>query len=404
MSNPKKNIVEFVTFKDKKFKSRYKNKKIPISELIEAYFDNKVDFKGDVLEFLDGKENFVDYKILTQKHLKFFFTRFIPEVLIHSKKQDERIVREHYDRGNDFFNWFLGERMIYTSGFYRSGDETLETAQDQKMELLSEKMRIKAGDKHLDIGCGWGTLALYFAKNHGTDSTGVTIAQEQKEYGNDQIKTAGQSENARIVRLDYRDIPEKKYNKITCLEMAEHVGVKNFQKFMKQCYRLLEDDGIFYLQIAGLRRGFHPEDLVWGLFMSKYIFSGADASMPLSFVVNHLEKANFEIHSVENIGIHYSATINHWYDNWLSNKEQILKAYGERWFRVWEVFLAWSVQIAAQGSSTCFQIVCNKNLDGFDRTQWFGKHSDLGEHVDSYVEGVKRAPSKRPEPDQPVVH
>jgi hypothetical protein len=105
--------------------------------------------------------------------------------------------------------------------------------------------------------------------------------------------------------------------------------------------------------------------------------------MPLSFDVKRLELAGFEIHSVENIGIHYSQTIQLWYYNWLENKQAILSAYGEWWFRLWEIFLAWSVDIAAQGNSTCFQIVCNKNLEAFNRRRWFGG-VELGERVSDF--------------------
>jgi cyclopropane fatty-acyl-phospholipid synthase-like methyltransferase len=219
-------------------------------------------------------------------------------VVIHSKKQDERIVRDHYDRGNDFFNWFLGPRMIYTSAFFKDRSQDLETGQDQKLDLVCNKLQLKPGESMLDIGCGWGTLALYAARERGADATGVTIAQAGADYGNEQIRNAGMSDHARILRMDYRAIPPRKYNKISCLEMAEHVGIKYFRKFMRQINSLLEDDGLFYLQIAGLKSGIHIESLVWGLFMSKYIFPGADASMPLSFVVKNLEMAGFVFHSV----------------------------------------------------------------------------------------------------------
>jgi len=162
--------------------------------------------------------------------------------------------------------------------------------------------------------------------------------------------------------MDYRKIPQKKYDKITCLEMAEHVGIKNFSKFLHQVKSMLADNGIFYLQIAGLRRAWQFEDLVWGLFMGKYVFPGADASCPLGFVVNHLEAAGFEVHRVENCGVHYSITIRHWYNNWKSNKAPIVKKYGETWYRKWLVFLGWSTIIAAQGSSTVFLITATKNL------------------------------------------
>lgn len=356
--------------------------KVPMTNLIEDYIHQRLDIEGDFLAFIRERQTVVDYKPVAD-HFKFVFTRFLPEVLIHSQEQDVRIAREHYDRGNDFFGWFLGPRMIYTSGFFTSPNQTLEDAQDQKMKLVAEKLQLKKGERYLDIGCGWGTLVATAAKDYGVDSTGVTIAEKGSAYATEQIARMGVSDRARILTVDYRDIPRGPYDKISCLEMAEHVGVKNFQGFMRQVHDMLTDDGLFYLQIAGLRAkkgtlGFHFEDLVWGLFMNKYIFPGADASMPLSFVVSNLESAGFEIHSVENVGIHYSLTISRWYDNWMANRAEIVKTYGEWWFRVWQMFLGWSVEIAAQGSSTCFQVVANKNLDNFNRMRWVGA-TNLGE-------------------------
>lgn len=136
--------------------------------------------------------------------------------------------------------------------------------------------------------------------------------------------------------------------------MAEHVGIKNFQNFLLQVKGLLKDDGLFYLQIAGLRRTWQFEDLVWGIFMGQYIFPAADASCPLGFVTTQLERAGFEVHRVENCGVHYSLTIKAWYDNWMKNEDKVVKKYGQYWFRMWAIFLSWSAIIAAQGSSTVF--------------------------------------------------
>jgi sphingolipid C9-methyltransferase len=364
--------------------SRYKGGKVPITTLIEDYIHERIDIEGDFREFVRERGGMVDYKIVAG-HLQFLITHFIPEVLIHSQKQDVRVGRAHYDRGNDFFGWFLGPRMVYTSAFFTSPEQTLEQAQDQKMRLVCEKLQLRPGDRYLDIGCGWGTLLATAAKDYGVKATGITVAEKGAAYGEEQIARMGVSESARILNVDYRDIPRETYDKISCLEMAEHVGVKRFQSFMKQIHGLLDDDGLFFLQIAGLRAkkgalGFHPEDLVWGLFMNKYIFPGADASMPLSFVVRHLERAGFEVHSVENIGIHYSLTIARWYERWVAHRAEVVEAYGEWWFRLWQVFLGWSVAIAAQGSSTCFQIVAHKNLDRFPRRRWVGPTS-LGERT-----------------------
>lgn len=373
-----KKILDVVVVRDNKVKSRYKNgEKTPITNFIEDYMNGRVDVTVDIRELMKHRTLFFNYDLVGH-HAQFVFQKFIPQVAIHSKKQDERIVRDHYDRRNDFFKGFLGERMIYTSAFYKTGDESLTEAQDNKLDLVSKKLQLKAGDRLLDIGCGWGTLLAHTAKYFGTDSTGVSIAQAGVDYANEQIKDWGVADKARAIRMDYRAIPADKYDKISCLEMAEHVGVKYFQRFMNQIYGLLKDDGIFYLQIAGLKAGVHRESLIWGAFMNEYIFPGADASMPLSFVVARLEKAGFEIHSVENVGIHYSRTIAQWYENWMANRDAVYDEYGQWWYRCWEIFLGWSVDIAAQGNSTAFQIVCNKNLTNFDRKRWINA-VNLGE-------------------------
>lgn len=382
-----KNLTDHVTFNDRALGVRYASGSIPMTTLFEAYLDGGVDIL-DMDALLDARRDLVSYS-LTKHHFQFFFTRFIPEAAIHSKKQDERIVREHYDRGDDFFEAFLGDRMVYTSAFFHHPGETLEDAQDNKLDLVCDKLMVKPGDEMLDIGCGWGTLAMHAAKNFGARTTGITISTNQTAYGNARIAKAGLSDRARIECCDYRDIPRKKYKRISSLEMVEHVGVKNYPKFCSLVYDLLADDGLFLLQWTGLRRGgehharfpiigLRPEDLVWGLFMSKYIFPGADASSPPSDMIRGLEKAGFEIHSVENVSIHYAVTIRLWHKNWQSNKAAIVAAYGERWYRLWHLFLAWSWRIATQGNAACFQIVSHKNLDSFDRSIFIG-YGALGE-------------------------
>jgi cyclopropane fatty-acyl-phospholipid synthase-like methyltransferase len=374
-------LTDYVTFKNRKLADRYSNNRIPISTLYELYFDGEVDIPGDLYAFLRNRDLFVKYS-LTLKHLKWAVTNFLPEVTIHSKDQDKRIVREHYDRGNDFFGWFLGDRMVYTSAFFEHPGETLEQAQDNKLNLVCRKLQLQPGERLLDIGCGWGTLTRHAAQYYGADATGVTIAERQTEYGNNQIRMRGLQDRARILCSDYRDIPAQKFDKISSLEMVEHVGVKNLVPFYQQVRDLLADDGIFLLQWTGLRRGLRPEDLIWGLFMNKYIFPGADASLCPSAMLKAMEKAGWETHSVENVSIHYGWTIKRWHDNWLSNKAAVIKAYGERWFRIWHFFLVWSTIIAEQGNAACFQVVLNKNADKYDRKRWVtNKSVVLGERA-----------------------
>ena len=378
-------LTDYVVFNDNKLANRYASQRIPMSTLYEAYFDGDVDIKGDIFELMRNRNLFVKYS-LTSLHLKWAVTNFVPEVAIHSKKQDERIVREHYDRGNDFFGWFLGERMVYTSAFFTHAGESLEQAQDNKLDLVCQKLQLRPGERMLDIGCGWGTLALHAAKNYGADTTGVTISKNQTQFGTDRIQEAGLTDRSRILCTDYRDIPRQKFDKISSLEMVEHVGVKNLVSFYELVRDLLSDEGLFLLQWTGLRRGLRPEDLIWGLFMNKYIFPGADASLCPSPMLKAMEKAGWETHSVENVSMHYAWTIKRWHDNWLSNQDAIVAAYGERWFRIWNFFLAWSTVIAAQGNASCFQVVLNKNLDHYDRTRWvLSKAPILGERSERFA-------------------
>ncbi|KAH7381077.1 cyclopropane-fatty-acyl-phospholipid synthase [Cadophora sp. MPI-SDFR-AT-0126] len=369
---PNRPIESYITFKNKKDKEKYKGRnKIPIQVFQEKYFDGAVEFDGDVLEVLEWRHDWADFR-LTFGFFKYFLLSFVPEMILHTRSQDEEQVRGHYDRGDDFYASFLGQRMVYTSGMISdlSREETLEELQDNKMEIVCKKLGLKSGETLLDIGCGWGTLARFASVKYGADVTGVTLGRNQTKWGNRGLAADGIAESqSRILCCDYRDMPKQKYGKIVSLEMAEHVGVRNFGAFCKQVYDLLDDDGVFVFQLSGLRKSWQYEDLVWGLtLMSKYVFPGADASTPLGFYVDRIESAGFEVKSIDTIGVHYSATLWRWYRNWLGNKEKVEATYGARWFRIWNYFLAAGVIASRQGSATCYQMTLVKNLNSTQRT------------------------------------
>ncbi|KAL9101369.1 MAG: hypothetical protein Q9163_003371 [Psora crenata] len=380
---PGRPVEHYLHFKDEKDRARYHGKaKIPMETFYEMYFDGRVEFKGDALEVLEYRHDWANFRI-TLSLMRFFLTGMVPEVIMHSRSQDEEQVRGHYDRGDDFYGWFLGPRMIYTSGIISdiNTEETLEQLQDNKLGIVCEKIGLKPGESMLDIGCGWGTLVKYASTNYGAHATGVTLGRNQTAWGNNALRKVGVAENqSKILCMDYRDmaVPKGGYNKITCLEMAEHVGLRHFHTFLTQIYDMLDDDGVFFLQIAGLRKCWQYEDLVWGLFMNKYIFPGADASTPLGWFVDKLEGAGFEVKSVDTIGVHYTATLWRWYRNWLANREKVEAKYGARWFRIWEYFLAYSTIISRQGSATCYQITLVKNINSTHRIE--GVPSQFGLH------------------------
>ncbi|KAF2083853.1 S-adenosyl-L-methionine-dependent methyltransferase [Saccharata proteae CBS 121410] len=371
---PGKPIEHYLTFHKEEDRDKYFGKnKIPMHSFHERYFDGEVDFNGDALEILEYRHDWATFRF-TLGLFWYFLTGMMPEVIMHTRSQDEEQVRDHYDRGDDFYAWFLGPRMIYTSGIISNinEEETLEQLQDNKLAIVTEKIELKPGQKMLDIGCGWGTLAKFASVEKGAHVTGVTLGRNQTAWGNNGLRKSGiPEEQSRILCMDYRDIPvpEGGYDKITCLEMAEHVGVRHLSGFFRQVYDMLDDDGIFFLQIAGLRKSWQYEDLIWGLFMNKYIFPGADASTPVGFVIDKLEGAGFEVKSVDTVGVHYSATLWRWYRNWMANRHKVEAKYGSRWFRIWEYFLAYSTITSRQGGATCWQITLVKNINSTHRIE-----------------------------------
>ncbi|KZP27684.1 cyclopropane fatty acid synthase domain-containing protein [Athelia psychrophila] len=390
---PGKDIEEYITIKDLELKAKFHGKeKIPMQVFYDAYFDGKIEFNGDVLDVMEERHDWAKMTF-TPELFKYVFMNLIPDVINHSSHQDEDQVREHYDRGDDFYEWFLGPRMIYTSGVVTdiTREETLEELQDNKLAIVCSKLDLKPSDRLLDIGCGWGTLCAYAAKNFDCDVTGVTLARKQTAFGNERIKANGvAADKARILCTDFRDAPggPGHYTKIVSLEMAEHVGIRRYGAFLKQVYDLLDDNGIFVFQVAGIRPTWQYEDLIWGLFMNKYVFPGADASLSVGWVVNKLEAAGFEVKNIDVLGVHYSATIYQWYKNWVSNKEKVVEKYGDRWYRVWVFFLAYSVITSRQGGASVFQFTLHKNLNAYHRINGVPSHASIHVKKDRELSSV----------------
>jgi cyclopropane fatty-acyl-phospholipid synthase-like methyltransferase len=222
------------------------------------------------------------------------------------------------------------------------------------------------------VGCGWGAFLGHVAASRGAEGFGTTLSRAQELHANRRFAELGVERQARAAMVDYRDLPPGSYDRIVCLEAVERVGVKNLKGFFEKLREHLADDGLLLLQWTGLRRSLQPEDLMWGLFMNKHIFPGADAGLPLSSMLKVAEKSGWEVQGVENISRHYGQTLRVWRANWEGHRARVVAEHGERWFRVWQFFLAWSQIVAEQGSAACFQAVMNKNLDSLDRRELHG--------------------------------
>jgi len=166
---------------------------------------------------------------------------------LHSLARDKAAIRHHYDVSNAFYELILGPTMVYSCAYFAEPGESLEAAQTRKLDTICRSLQMKPGDQHLDLGCGWGGLLVHAAKRFGTVGTGYTLATEQAEFGRERVEQAGMGDRVQIVVDDYRTIQNRKFDKITCVEMAEHVGIQNFQKFLIQVKSLLKDDGMLSL-------------------------------------------------------------------------------------------------------------------------------------------------------------
>jgi len=327
------------------------------------------------------------------------------EFATHTTAQDHANIHEGYNKGFDWFEATLGEPMFYSSGFFleQYGDkltmdqlesgisqdhfgpyhESLDTAQLRKMEYIVNALGVKPGMKALDIGCGWGRFVEYLAQK-GADVTGVVAATDLANYGRRLNKHHG--DKVKIIDQNFYDVvlPEKNFDVISAVEMSEHAGVANFNKFLTKIHSLLKDDGTFYIQCSGLQRGVaksklkeyydtkYPNqtvgakhnnynELIWGIFMEQHVFPGADSSTPLGWIVEHLERAGFEVQSAQNMGISYGRTLQAWQNVWETKKDEISKVYGEKAYRRWHVFLSWCAYGIRYGPSTVNFITATKS-------------------------------------------
>jgi len=325
-------------------------------QALETYIE---DGAGDLEDIIEGPKYANTFGL---HDVRYLVTDLVMHTILHLDRHNGADVPEAYNKGNDWFRATLGEPMVYTSGIYKNGDESLWDAQHYKLDYVAHAIELKEGEQVLDIGCGWGRLVKHFTEQYKAKVTGVTLSIEQQNFGIELNKGNGGTILLQdAMKLSERNDLPAQFDKITCLEMAEHVGIRRYTAFLKQVHGMLKDDGILYFQVAGLRRQFQYEDLSWGLFMGEHVFPGADASCPLGWVTAKLEQSGFEVQRVSNLGNHYSRTLDQWLSEWRLAEAATTKKYGAASYRRWEVFLKWSVRIAREGSSTVFMITATKH-------------------------------------------
>ncbi len=278
----------------------------------------------------------------------------------HTYQNDKRFISEPYDLGNEFYALWLDKDMQYTCGYFKTPEDSIDLAQEQKREHVCRKLLLKPGETLLDIGCGWGGMILYAAQHYGISGVGVTLSKEQAEESNRRIARAGLQDRIHVEHADYRDLPKRGrvFDKVVSVGCFEHVGKENHDLFFKIARDSLKPGGTFVLHtIARMKTGGVP--LAFG---NKHVFPGV-YTPALADLGRCASRLGLRIHDVENLRLHYSLTIQHWLNAFEANVDRIRGLYDEALVRLFRLYLAHGVALMRYGKQELYQVVMTPGID-----------------------------------------
>ena len=361
---PKKQNPITVKILDKKL--HYKLLFRPDLYFGEAYSD------GDIIIENGTLTDFLDLALVNigREELN-FFSKFINKLSgsyryltnFNFIKKSRMNVAHHYDLSDELYDLFLDPKKQYSCGYFKNENDTLETAQNNKIKHIIKKLNIKPDQKVLDIGCGWGSLAIDIAKSTNCEVTGITLSKKQFDFCVKKVKELKLENKVKFKLVDYRELNEK-FDRIVSVGMFEHVGRKFYRKFFKKIENLLNDDGVSLIHTIGSvnpPRDPHP-------WITKYIFPGG-YTPSLSEVTTPIEKAGLIVSDIEVLKLHYAHTLRHWKENCIKNKGKIIEMFDERFFRMWEFYLAGCEIAFKWGDQVVYQFQLTKNYTSTPTTR-----------------------------------
>ncbi len=323
-----------------------------MSALGEAFVEGHIDVDGDIREIVAVAEH------LSRTGDEDPARGKLPSWLArHTRKSDRQAIEYHYDVSNEFYSAWLDPRMVYSCAYFRTGDEDLATAQVQKLDHVCRKLMLAPGQTLLDIGCGWGAMAIHAASHYGVKAVGVTLSTNQFELARERVREAGLEDRVEIRLQDYRDIPDEAgFDRISSIGMFEHVGLKNLRGYFDTVYRLLKPGGV------ALNHGITSADadnrsvgLGAGEFIDRYVFP--DGELPhVSFAIRELSEAGLELTDAESLRRHYAKTLGFWSDGFERKIDHLTALAGERRTRIWRVYLAGCAHAFAHGWINIYQL------------------------------------------------
>ena len=333
----------------------------------EAYMRGEIRFEnGTLLDFCNmafeniGRKEINIYGYIFKKILHSW--RFITNYNLPTKSKKD--IQYHYDIGEDLYDLFLDTKhRQYSCAYFSSENDSLEDAQQNKIDHIIKKLNLKPNQKVLDIGSGWGTLAIEIAKKSQCEVLGITLSENQYTHSVEKVKMSGLENQVRFKIADYRDLNEK-FDRIVSVGMFEHVGRKFYNTYFKKVSNLLNEDGVALIHTIGSiepPRDPHP-------WISKYIFPGG-YTPSLSEIIPSIEKSGLIISDMEVLRMHYSHTLRNWKERFIGKKEKVLSMFDEKFFRMWEFYLAGCEMAFKWGDQVVFQFQLSKKLTSVPNTR-----------------------------------
>lgn len=328
-----------------------------MGRLARHYVEQDIDVEGDARDVLRLSEALsaappTGHNSLTSRLRRWTW---------HSRQFDSGAIRRHYDVNDDFYGLWLDARRVYSCAYFRKPGDTLDAAQEQKLDLICRKLALEPGERLLDIGCGWGALVLWAAQHYGVRATGITLSRNQLEFACNRIREAGLQGSCDVRLMDYRDLPEDApFDKIASVGMFEHVGRGNLPLYFGKIFRLLRPGGLVMNHGITLNSTDQVElgsDI--GEFIDDYVFPGGELTH-LSRVIDAMAGHGLECRDVESLRPHYARTLWQWVERLDANRAAALETVGEKLYRVWRIYMAGSAHAFERGWLSVYQVLAGR--------------------------------------------
>ena len=324
-------------------------------KLGQAYVEGALEVKGRAADMIRIGSALAASNGKGERHFIHPLRLFSP----HTRKKDAEAIRYHYDVSNAFYQAWLDPNMVYSCAYFETGGEDLATAQVRKIDHILTKIGLRPGQTLLDIGCGWGALAIRAAERFGARVLGVTLSENQASLARERVAAAGLAERVEIRLQDYRDVSGQ-FDRITSVGMFEHVGVQHLPEYFSRINALLAPGGVV------MNHGITSTDVEGratpyggGEFIDQYVFPQGELAH-LGAVIKAMQQGGLEVRDVENLRRHYAKTCAAWTENFENRAEEISRLTDAKRFRIWHVYLAGCAYGFAHDWISLYQIVCGK--------------------------------------------